>query len=327
VVSRTQITGTLVIPSNAPAGSYGVNITNTDNHTGYTAARFTVTSNAPTVTGLSNRTGYCGWPVIENITGTNFATGATARFNGTGLAPIAATSCTRVSATSMFCTFDLLGRDASATNGYNIVMTNPDGKQGMRASYFTLSSPAPTFSSSTPSSGVRGSTVAITNLAGNYFQPGATVTYWRGSTLLPLGSVAVPVRTRITGGLPIDGSAPPGAYNITVTNTDGKTVTRSSAFTIYAVPPQTISGISPGTGARGTAVPVVVTGTNIVSGARIRLYNETTSVYLAPVGIVTSTQISTTFTVPATVVPGIMNVRLTNPDGQYATLAGGYILT
>jgi hypothetical protein len=197
----------------------------------------------------------------------------------------------------------------------------------MRASYFTLSSPSPTISSSTPSSGVRGTTVSITNLAGNYFQPGATVTYWRGSTVYTLGSVMVPARTQITGSLAVDASAPLGAYNITVMNTDGKSVSRTSGFTVYGVPPPTISGISPGTGRRGVAVPVVVTGANIVSGARVRLYNGTTNVYLAPLGTVTSTQITTTFTVGTTVLPGTLNVRITNPDGQYATLTGAYILT
>jgi hypothetical protein len=328
VVSATNITGTLVIPSGAPVGPYNITVTNTDGKSITRAGAFSVTSNAPTVTGLSARTGYRGWPLTETITGTNFATGATAQFsNATTLATITATSCTRVSATSLSCTFDLLEKDASATNGYNVVVINPDGKQGMRASYFTLSSPAPTISSSTPSSGMRGSSIAITNLAGNYFQPGAVVTYWRGSTVLSLGSVTVPARTSITGSLSTDGSTPLGAYNITITNTDGKTVTRTSGFTLYGVPAPTISGISPGTGARGTVVPVIVTGTNIVSGARVRLYNGTTSVYLAPAGTVSPTQISTTFTVPATIPAGTMNVRITNPDGQYATLTGQYVLT
>jgi hypothetical protein len=38
-------------------------------------------------------------------------------------------------------------------------------------------------------------------------------------------------------------------------------------------------------------------------------------------------QISTVFTVPVMVVPGTMNERITNPDGQYTTLMEGYILT
>ncbi|MDP3564307.1 MAG: hypothetical protein Q8R70_07425, partial [Methanoregula sp.] len=226
--------------------------------------------------------------------------------------------------TSITCTFDLTGVPAARRN---VTLTNPDGKTGTLANGFTVTSNAPTITSSTPASGVRGATVSITNLRGSNFQPGATVTYWRGAYTIPLNSITVPLRTQITGSLSIDLAAPTGAYNITVLNTDGKMVTRANAFTVYASSPPTISGIAPGSGARLAAVPVVVTGTGIQAGARVRLYNGTTAVYLAPVGIVTPPNtISTTLTVPISVIPGTMNVRVTNPDGQFATLTNGYIL-
>jgi hypothetical protein len=327
VVSSTNITGTLVIPSGATVGPYNVTVTNTDGKSISRASTFSVTSNAPIMTSITPNTGNRGWPVsVTNLAGTRFQPGAVVKLvNSTAGPDIPATSVVVNPAnTSITCIFDLTGAPAARRN---VTVTNPDGKTGTLANGFTVNSNSPTITSSTPSSGVRGSMVAITNLAGNYFQPGAVVTYWLGGTIIPLSPLAVPLQTQITGSLMIPSGAPIGAYNITVLNTDGRTVTRTSTFTIYAVPPPTISGISPGTGGRGVGVPVVVTGTNIVSGARVGLYNGTTSVYLAPVGTVTSTQISTTFTVPATIVPGTMNVRLTNPDGQYATLAGGYILT
>ena len=276
-------------------------------------------------------------PVIESITGTNFVSGATARFNGTGLADILPDSCTYVSTTRLICTFDLAGKDPSATNGYNIVVTNPPeagGVEGMRAAYFTLSSPAPTISSSTPSSAVKGSTdttVAITNLLGNYFQPLATVTYWQGGNILPFTPGTIPVRTQITGTLTVPSSAPLGYYNITVLNPDGKTVTRSNAFRVWGVPAPNISSISPTFGQRGVLItPVVVTGTNFVNGGtdatrtRVRLYNGSTYITLAAVGTVTPTGITTSFTVPPSTLPNYSHVRVTNPDGQYAILPFAY---
>jgi len=333
VPARTRITGTLAIPDDAPAGYYNVTVLNTDGKSYTRRNAFRVLSTYPTVTGLSNRTGYRGWPVIERITGTNFVDGATARFEGPGLATITADSCTWVSATQMICTFNLLGRSASPANGYNITVVNPDGKTGWRATYFTLSSPAPYISSSTPSSGIAGNAVPISNLRGNYFQPGAVVTYWRGDPSVPLTSMplsveSIPARTQITGTLTIPAGASIGYYNITVLNTDGQSYTRRNAFRVWAVPAPTITGISPGTGGGGSAVSVTVTGTNIQAGARVRLYEGTTYRYLAPPGTVTPPNtISTTFTVPLTVAPGTMNVRVTNPDGQYAILTGGYVLT
>ena len=326
VISRTQIAGTLLSPSNAPTGAYSVTVTNTDGKTITRASTFTVNSNAPTVTSINATTGYRGWPVTEIITGTNFVSGATSKLTRAGSADIPASMCTFVSSTQLICTYDLLGQGASPAN-YNVSVTNPDGKSGMRANYFILSSPAPTISSSTPATGVMGNSVIITNLAGTYFQPGAAVVYSQGTTSIPLTSVNVISRTQITGTLLIPSNAPTGAYSVTVTNTDGKTITRASTFTVYANPPPSVTGITPGSGVRVVAVPVVVTGMNIQVGARVRLYNGTTAVYLAPVGTVTPpNQISTTFTVPLSVQPGTMNVRITNIDGQFGTLTGGYIL-
>ena len=333
VHNATRITGTLSIPADAPPGYYNVTVKNMDNRNYTRASRFRVISNAPTVTGLTNRTGYRGWPVIERITGTNFVDGATARFEAPGLATIPSDSCTWVASTQLICSFNLLGYPNSTTYQYNISVTNPDGRTGWRPTYFTLSSPAPTISSSTPSSGVAGNPVSITNLRGNYFQPGAVVTYWRGPpaaplTTITLASVDVPARTQITGTLDIPAGASIGYYNITVQNSDGKSVTRNNAFRVWAVPAPTITSLSNTTGVRGSPIPVVLTGTNIVSGARVRLYNGTTYIYLAPTGSsVPPTTISTTFTVPLTVAPGTMNVRVTNPDGQYFILTGGYVVT
>jgi hypothetical protein len=329
--TRLQCTFDLVGKTVSGTNGYNIVVTNPDGKEGMRAAYFTLTTRVPTVSGLSNRTGYRGWTVIESITGTNFASGATARFNGTGLDDLLPDSCSYVSATRLICTFNLAGKDPSPTNGYNIVVTNPPdagGREGMRAAYFTLASPAPTISSSTPSSGIAGTTVSITNLRGNYFQPGAVVTYWRGAYSLAFTEDDIPLRTQIVGTLNIDGAAPLGYYNITVLNPDGQSVTRTNAFRVWGVPAPTINSISPGTGVRGVGVPVTVTGDNIVAGARVRLYNGTSSVYTAPLGIVTPPNtISTTFTVPLTVAPGTMNVRVTNPDGQYAILTGAYVLT
>ncbi len=328
IPSRTRMQGSLTIPSSAPTGTYNITIVNPDGKSVTRTGYFTVNTNAPTISGIAPATGYRGWPVtITALRGSRFQPGATVKLvNASAGADITAGSVVVFpNGTTITCAFDLAGVPAARRN---VTVTNPDGKTGTRANAFTVSSPAPTITSSTPSSGVLGTTVAITNLAGTYFQPGATVTYWRGTTTIPLGSVAVPSRTQITGSLAIPAGAPTGSYNVTIVNTDGKSVTRTGRFTVYALPPPTISGISPGTGARGTSVPVVITGTYIVAGARVRLYNGTTYVYLAPLGTVTPpNQISTTFSVGTGVIPGTMNVRVTNPDGQYAILTGGYILT
>ena len=328
VTNPSSISGTLTIPAGATIGYYNITVTNPDAKTVTRANLFRVLDNAPTVSGITNRTGYSGWQAFENITGTNFVSGSTASFvNGT--LTINPVSCTYVSSTRLFCTYDLTGVEASATNGYSVLVSNPDGKTASRANYFTVSNPTPVISSSTPSTGVSGNLVTIVSLSGTYFQPGATVTYWQGSTTsLPLGSISVPVMTRITGMLDLS-SAPTGYYNITVKNPlpVGKTTTRTNAFRVYAYAAPTLSGISPIHGQRGTTItPVLVTGANFRTGAQVRLYNGSTLIYTAPVGSSTATQITTTFALPVGVIPNVSNVRVTNPDGQYAILTKAYTI-
>jgi len=328
VVSATSITGTLVIPSSAPSGAYNVTVTNTDGKTGTRASTFTVTSNAPTVTSITNTTGYRGRTVIERITGTNFVSSATSKLNRTGSADIPADTCTFSSATQLICTYNLLGQTASPPN-YNVVVTNPDGKSGMRANYFILSSPNPTISGSTPATGAQATTVSITNLAGNYFQPGATAVYSQGAYSIPLTGINVVSATSITGTLVIPSLAPAGAYNITVTNTDGKIGTRTSGFTVTSNAP-TVTSITPNTYVRGWTVSITnLAGTKFQPGAIVKLVNSTvgpditaTNVVINPGGT------SLTCTFDLTGAPAARrSVTVTNPDGKVGTLANGFTIT
>ena len=328
VRSSTSMTGSVVIPATAPTGYYSLIMNNTDIGNSTRVNAFFVYSSAPTVTGRSNSTIYRGWTAIERITGSNFLTGATAALNRTSN-QIASTSCNVTSSTVIICTFDLAGAAASPPT-YNISVTNPDGRTGTYSSSgTTVASPPPTYSGRTPTTGVKGSTVTIT-VTGNYFQPGTTVRFWRGSASY-LSGLSPTSRTSMTGTWDIPAGAQTGAYNLTITNPDGLMVIRNNTFTVYAAAAPTITGISPASGPRGSGVAITVTGSDFNSFTRVRLYNSTTggSVYIAPAGAITPTQITTTFTVPTSVVKGPMNVRVynTSSTGQYTQLNGAYTLT
>jgi hypothetical protein len=136
-----------------------------------------------------------------------------------------------VSSTQLDCTYDLLGQAASPPT-YNVVVTNPDGKSGMRASYFTLSSPAPTVTSLTPNTGARGATVNINPFTGTGFQPGATVNMTRAGYVIDANNVVVVSSTRITCTFVIPPGAPTGAYSVGVLNTGGQSVLTANRFTV-----------------------------------------------------------------------------------------------
>jgi PKD repeat protein len=258
VISRTQITGTLVIPVSATAGSYSVSVLNTDGRSGSSSGRFTVISTVPTVTSMTNTTGYRGWPVIEQITGTNFVSGAVPMLNRTGYSDIIASDIVVVSSTQITCTFDLLEKNATT---YNLVVTNPDGRAGMRTNYFTLSSPAPGIPSSpafSPSSGARGATVIVT-APGTRLQPNMAVILTRSSTTLVGYNVNVVSPTSVIFTVDIPAGASIGSYSAQYINTDGRTGSRTNRFSVTA--PTTPIASFTGTPTSGTA-PLTVAFTD-----------------------------------------------------------------
>ena len=89
-----------------------------------------------------------------------------------GSPDINGTSVSVVSSTQITCSFNLAG---AAAGQWNVVVTNPDTQFSTLTNGFTVIYPAPTVSGITPNSGVTGTTVNITNLAGTGFLSGATV--------------------------------------------------------------------------------------------------------------------------------------------------------
>jgi hypothetical protein len=322
VVSATRITCTFDL-TGATAAPRNVTVANPDSDAGTLVNGFTITSNAPTLTARNVTSGNRGWPVGVTLTGTGFQPGATVQLTRTGYPDIIATGVTVVSPTQITCTFNLLG---AASGTWNILVTNPDGKTSGTLT-FAVNSPTPTISASAPATGVRGTSVSITSLTGTGFQPGALVDYYYGITRINLTNVTVISSTRISGTLDIPSSAPAGSYGVRIINTDGTTRSQTGRFTVTN-PPPTVTAISPVQGRDGMLVsPIVVIGTNFLTGAQVRLYRGTTLIYTAPLGTVNSpTQITTSFTLPETVVVGMTDVRVTNTDALYGTLPNGYTI-
>jgi len=134
----------------------------------------------------------------------------------------------------------------TANSGYHISDVSVDGSSvGAVSSYpftnvvanhtitasFALN--APTLSGITPSSGVTGTSVSITNLAGtNFSVTGTTLVQLKmGTTTIAATSVNAISSTQITCTFSLAGAAT-GAWDVVVTNPDGQTATLSSGFTV-----------------------------------------------------------------------------------------------
>ncbi len=221
VVSSTKITCTFNLTS-AAAGQWNVIVSNPDQQSGTLANGFTVNSPAPTLTARSPTSGNRGWPVNITLTGTGFQPGATPSMSRSGSNTITAFNIAVLSSTQITCSFDLAG--ATAAKDWAISVTNTDGQSSGTVS-FTITSPSPTVASILPASGQHGTQVAITNIAGTGFQPGAVVLFATNSGMnqntMSLTNVNVVSSTQIVGLLNIPSAQSINTYYIRVTNTDG----------------------------------------------------------------------------------------------------------
>lgn len=250
---------------------------------------------APTVSAVSPSAGGAGTAVT--ITGTNFASGATASFGGT-----AATNVTVVSSTSITAT-----TPAHAVGAVNIVVTNTDGQNGTLSGGYTYSNPAPTVSGVSPTSGSASGGTAVT-ITGTNFVSGATVSF--GGTAAT--GVSVTSSTSIAATTPAHTA---GAVSVTVMNSDDQSASLPSGYT-YTGPP-TVGSISPNSGSTSGGAAVTITGTNFAAGATVSFGGT------AATGVTVSSGTSITATTPAHAA-GAVTVMVTNSNGQSGSLVNGY---
>ena len=181
------------------------------------------------------------------------------------------------------------------------------------ASPTTLSLPygiaAPSLTAISPGSGPTQGGLSVT-LSGMNFSAGATVT---------IGGVAargveVVSETEITA---VTLPQLAGIRNVVVTNLDGQTAALAGGFTYVALSNPALTDIAPDSGAVEGGTEVTLTGTDFASGATVTIGG------VAATAVVVVSQTEITAVTPAGAA-GAQDVMVANPDGQAATLAGGF---
>jgi hypothetical protein len=173
----------------------------------------------------------------------------------------------------------------------------------------TLAFPAPTITSVNPARGTTAGGTSVT-IPGTGFQQNATVTF---------GGAAATNVTVSSDGAQITATTPAhaaGKVDVVVNNPDGQRVTLTNGFE-YVVPAPAIIGITPNSGKVGAGTTVTITGTDFQPGATVRFGDrDARNVHVVN---------STTITAEAPPQPpGVVDVTVTNPDGQHVTVTGGY---
>jgi hypothetical protein len=260
-------------------------------------------TNNLTVASVSPSIGSINGGTSVTITGTNFTTGATVSFGGVPATNVTVNSPTSITATT----------PTHAAGAVDVTVANSVSQSATLSGGFTYTSsslPAPTLSAVTPTQGSMSGGTTVT-ISGSNFVSGATVSF--GGTAA--SNVAFNSSTSLTATTPAHAA---GLVNITITNPDGQNGTLTNAFTYTALAP-TLTSVSPNSGSKNGGTVVTLTGTNFISGATATFGGTAAT-------ILTLNSTTITATTPGHAV-GTVNVTVTNPDAQNATLSGGFTYT
>jgi hypothetical protein len=172
---------------------------------------------------------------------------------------------------------------------------------------------APTLTSISPVTGLRGTAVNVTltgtNLTGAFL---ISVT----GTGVTVSNLVVVSDTSVTATFTIANLATLGARTVRVSTPGG--LSNPVTFTVTAPPAPTLTSISPTSGARGTAVNITFTGTNLTG-----TFAVTGIAGLIPVTnltVVSSTTVTATLNISRLAPLGVRNLGLTTPGGTSNTL-------
>jgi hypothetical protein len=260
----------------------------------------------PKLTGISPTSGPTTGGTTVAITGTDFQKGASVVFGNVPAAQINSVTSTSIEAVT----------PVHDPGNVDVKVTNPDTRSDTLLAAFAFEGspppivgPAPTVSSVLPNSGpvVGGTVVTIT---GTDFQSGATVTFGQS----PATAVVFNSATQLQATTPAHA---PGTVDVIVRNPDTQSATVSGGFTYQPVPAPTIISLLPTSGPEAGGTLVTVWGTNFLAGATVSFGG----VAAASVTVTSATQLGAVTPPHAT---GVVDVRVTNPDDQFATLVGAF---
>jgi hypothetical protein len=290
------------VPPHA-AGAADVTILNPDGQS-VTAPDAIMYTTGPILRTLAPSRGTEAGGTTVTLAGFNFAAGMTVTFAGAPAGAVMIISSTQATVVT----------PAGAVGQAPVVATV--GGQSYTFNYYEYTPAPPDIVSVNPISGTNmgGNTVTI---SGFYFQPGAMVLF--GLNQSP--NVTFVSANTLTVVVPI-GPHVAGTVDVTVVNPDLQQDVLPSSYTyVYVNPAPTIASISPDWGPTSGGTQITITGTGFMAGARVTLG----SVQAGGVAVLSSTQITAwTSAAPSYTVATSVNVTVTNPDIQTATLSNGF---
>ena len=249
-------------------GALPATITLTDNTLNATAATQTINLSgtgaapAPTLASMSATSATApGAAFTLTVTGTNFLSGSTVRWNGSSLAT------TYVSATELKAA--VVAADLATGGAFPVTVVNPIPLTGpSNALTFTVSNPAPATTSLSPSSTPFGGAAFTLTVNGSNFVK-TSVVEWNGSSR----TTTFVSTTQLKAAILAADIATAGTFPVTVFNPTpgGGTSTALNFIVSLDNPVPTLTTLSPSSAtAGGAAFTLTVTGTNFVAASIVK---------------------------------------------------------
>ncbi len=251
---------------------------------------------APTLTSITPNYGRRSSTVAVTLTGTHL-TGTTAvTVSGTG---VTASGITVVNDTTVTANFAITS--TATISARTVTVTTSGGTSGP----VTFTVAAPTLTSITPNSGLRGTSVPVT-LTGTGLTGSTSMTV--SGTGITVTNLVIVNDSQATATLVITAAAGTGARNVAIVTPGG--TTNNVTFTVVA---PTLASIAPTTGARGTSVNVTLTGTGLTGASNVTVSG--TGVTVSSVTAVNDTTVTATFTITLAAGLTSRNVAVVTPGG------------
>jgi GH18 family chitinase/PKD repeat protein len=322
-VNGTTISGSVVVPFNAPTGAWNASVTTVDGGTVWQSSALTVNAfPAPIISSLTPVTGTKNSTVAFTIYGNNFEpepSGTSVRIVDDTSGTVFPAPIIYINQTTIVGNFTILPNVPAGY--YRLEVTTVDGGVNSTLNAFKVTYlPLPIMTALTPNSGNLDSTVPFT-LTGNYFLNGGTVVMLRtvGTTLNATPYLTWVNTTTIQGSFVINNTAEPGPYTLYVITTGGGFNSTPEAFMVGTFAQPTITGVTPKTWYRNATVPFQINGTKFGPGQMtVAFVNPSTGTPLNStimVNTVTATTINGTVVVPFNAPTGTGNVSVTTADG------------
>jgi hypothetical protein len=259
----------------------------------------------PTLTSISPNSGNRGYSYSVTFTGSGFASGGAVTLNTP--AGITASNLVVGGDTSVTATLTIA---KTATLGANQIGVNVGSLHSGTLPFTVSNPPAPTITSITPSSGLRGMAVTVT-ITGTSLSTTSAIGTGANSGIVVSQITAVNDST-VTARFTIVATATNGPRTVTVQTLSGNATT---TFNVIAPLPATITSITPASGTRGTLVPVTLIGTNFTVGSTLSITSGSNIVGSGMVESSDGTQITVNFNILANAPIRANNVTVTNSTG------------